>query len=68
MKYSLIILKNVCRNYEITDEIQKLAPIFFCKQNLQKIEVSCSRSCSRHCKNVSFIKFGSMALEISYFK
>ena len=38
------------------------------KQNLQRIEVSGRGLCSRHFKNVSFIKFRSMALEISYFK
>ena len=29
MKYSLITFKNVCGKYEITNEIQKLAPNFF---------------------------------------
>ena len=38
MKYSLITLKNVCRNYEITDEIQKLAPIFFVNRIYKKLK------------------------------
>ena len=38
MKYSLIILKNVCRKYEITDAIQKLAPNFFVNRIYKKLK------------------------------